>query len=146
VAKSQEEVSIVAKPSDSREEELGSIRAVKTKYWRCTDKKQWNEVGECFAEDAVIDYPNGVFRGRQGIVDSLKQTLGEGPTAHEGRNLGIDMTGGTSARGSWQADVSMTDVRTGKPFTLRVSYDDEYVKLGGGWLMKTSKMRIMPAS
>jgi len=113
-------------------------------YWRCTDNKLWDKVGECFAEDAVIDYPNGVFRGRQAIANSMKQTLSHGPVAHEGRNLGIEMTGDTSARGSWQADVSMTDPRTGVPLKLRTSYDDEYVKLGDSWLIRSSRMTMMP--
>jgi ketosteroid isomerase-like protein len=143
-ANRREEITIVEGPSDIQANDVESIKEVKMSYWRCVDNKLWDKISECFAEDAVIDYPNGVFRGRQAITDSLKQMLSHGPVHHEGRCLIIEMTGDTSARGSWEADVSMTDPRTNAPLRIRTSYDDEYVKQANGWLMRTSRMRMMP--
>lgn len=85
-------------------------------------------------------------KARQAIAESLKETLSHGHVAHDGRGLGIEMTGDTSARGSWQADVSMTDPRTNAPLRLRTSYEDEYVKQGDRWLMRASRMRMMPTA
>lgn len=141
----QEEVAVVVEPSNIQAKDIESIKELKAKYWRCVDNKLWDEVTGCFAEDALIDYPNGVFRGRQAIAQSFKETLSHGPVAHEGRSLGIEITSDTTARASWQADVSMTDPRTNAPLRLGTSYEDEYVKQGDRWLISVSEMRIMPA-
>ena len=141
----KEEVTAVVESSNIQAKDVESIEELKAKYWRCIDNKLWDEVTECFAEDAVIDFPNGVFRGRQAIAQSFKETLSHGPVAHEGRSLGIEITGDTTAKAGWQADVSMTDPRTNASLRLRTSYEDEYVKQGDRWLISASSMRMMPA-
>lgn len=132
--------------SNVHAKDIESIKELKMKYWRCVDNKMWDEVKECYAEDAVIDYPNGVFRGREAIAQSFKQMLSHGPVAHQGQSLGIEMTGDTTAKASWQADVAMTDPRTNAPVKIRTSYEDEYVKQGDTWVINASKMRMIPAA
>lgn len=142
----REDTIIVLEPSEIQANDIESIKELKAKYWRCTDDKLWDELGECFAKDASIDYPNGVFGGRQAIAQSLKETPSHGHVAHAGRSLGIQVTGDTSARGNWQADVSMTDPGTDAPLRLRTSYEDEYVKQGDRWLLRASRMTMMPTA
>jgi hypothetical protein len=47
------------------------------KYLRCLDCKLWDELTECFAEDAVTSYAGGQysFQGRERIVEFLKEAL-----------------------------------------------------------------------
>jgi len=131
--------------SNVQAKDIESIKELKAKYWRCVDNKMWDEVKECFAEDAVIDYPNGIFRGREAIAQSFKDTLSHGPVAHQGLNQGIEMTSDTTAKASWQADVAMTDPRTNAPLKMRSAYEDEYVKQQYTWVINASKMRVIPA-
>ena len=135
----------MVEPSNIQAKDIESIKKLKAKYWHCIDNKLWAEVADCFAEDAVADYPNGRFQGRQAIAQSFKETLSHGPVAHEGRSLGIEITSDTTAKASWKADVSMTDPRTNAPLRIRSSYEDEYVKQGNRWLMSVSKMKMIPA-
>ena len=131
--------------SNVQAKDIESIKELKTKYWRCVDNKLWDEVKECFTEDAVIDYPNGIFQGREAIAQSFKDTLSHGPVAHQGRNLEIELTSDAKAKASWQADVAMTDPRTNASLKIRSAYEDEYVKQGDAWVINASKMRMIPA-
>ncbi|MFC2000809.1 nuclear transport factor 2 family protein, partial [Chloroflexota bacterium] len=89
--------------SNVQAKDIESIKELKAKYWRCIDNKMWDEVKECFAEDAVIDFPNGIFEGREAIAQSFKDTLSHGPVAHQGRNLEIELTSNAKAKASWEA-------------------------------------------
>jgi len=134
----------MSKPTDQVAQDIAAITKLKAKYWHCIDNKLWDEVVRCFAEDAVADYPNGKFRGSKAIAKSLRDTLGHGPVAHVGHNLGIEITSDTTATATWQADVSMSDAKTNVVLKLRTYYEDDYVKDKGHWMIKSAKMRIMP--
>lgn len=135
----------MADNSDAEQTAIEDIKQVKTRYWHCIDKKLWDEIGQCFAEDCEIDYPNGTFRGRPEIVQSFRDTLGHGPVSHKGRNLSLEITGDDRAAGTWEADVSMVNPGTNAEVKLRTVYQDEYVRDGGRWLIRFSRMRIVPA-
>jgi len=116
---------------------------VKTKYWHCIDNKLWDEVAGCFAEDSVADYPDKKSQGKEAIADYLKNTLGRGPVAHEGYKPSIEISSDTKAKGTWEANVSMTDVTTDTEIRLHVFYEDEYAKEKGEWKIGSTKMRIV---
>lgn len=123
-------------------EDIESIRRLKSKYWRCLDRKLWRELSQCFAGGATADYgPRLQFKGRKAIVDFLKQSLGPDAvtTFHMGHNAEIEITGDGEARGRWV----LNDYFILQPSTRRRGwgfYDDEYVKEDGMWKKKSTKM------
>ena len=53
-------------------EDIEAIKKLKSKYFRCIDKKLWDELGECFSESAVLDFgPDKQSKGVKAIVDDF---------------------------------------------------------------------------
>ena len=55
-------------PADLVELEL--IKRLKYKYMRCLDQKKWDEMADCFTDDAVAEYSGGkyTYEGRDAIL------------------------------------------------------------------------------
>jgi len=125
-------------------QDVNAIARLKARYWHCVDNKLWDILGTCFTEDAAADFPNGKFQGRPAVVKMMEQTLGHGPVKHEGHSPDIAITGDARAEGTWQADVSMTDPRSGTETKMRVTYEDVYAREEGEWRIASTRMRIVP--
>lgn len=137
---------IVTQPADLEArirslEDIEALKRLKAKYWRCLDRKLWDEIAECFTEDAFADYgPQMRFEGRQAIVKFLKDSLGRESiiSTHGGHNPEIEITGTASARATW----ALNDYIVIQPNTKRRGwgfYEDEYVKENNTWRIKTTK-------
>ena len=127
-------------------EDVEAIKKLKAKYWRCVDKKLWDEIADCFTRDAVADYGANMERlkGRKAIVKFLKDSLGRDSviTAHRGHNPEIDIKSDRAAAGTW----ALSDFIIMEPNTRRRGwgfYEDEYVKERGQWRKKSTKMRCL---
>jgi len=121
--------------------DIEAIKKLKAKYWRCIDKKLWDELEDCFVEDAVADYGKNLnFRGRKAIIQFLKDNLGSDSviTVHQGHNPEIEITSDTTARGIW----ALHDYLVFQP-NITINgwghYEDEYVKQNGEWKKKSIK-------
>lgn len=121
--------------------DIEAIKKLKAKYWRCIDKKLWDELEDCFVEDAVADYGKKLnFQGRKAIIQFLKDNLGSDSviTVHQGHNPEIEITSDTTARGIW----ALHDYLVFQP-NITINgwghYEDEYVKQNGEWKKKSIK-------
>lgn len=121
--------------------DIEAIKKLKAKYWRCIDKKLWDELEDCFIEDAVADYGKNLnFQGRKAIIQFLKDNLGSDSviTVHQGHNPEIEITSDTTARGIW----ALHDYLVFQP-NITINgwghYEDEYVKQNGEWKKKSIK-------
>jgi bile-acid 7alpha-dehydratase len=121
-------------------EDIEAIKRLKNKYFRCLDSKLWDEMAECFTEDATTSYTDGKysFRGVEAIIGFLKKSLGADTvlSMHQGHQPEIDITSETTAKGIWtsEAGLIITDRNVS---TREVNfYYDEYVKIGGQWKIK----------
>jgi bile-acid 7alpha-dehydratase len=58
-------------------EDIEAIKKLKAKYFRCVDKKLWEEMEAVLTEDAVADYGMGIelLQGRKAIIEFLKKNL-----------------------------------------------------------------------
>ena len=58
--------------------DLEAVKRLKYKYQRCIDTKAWNELTECFTEDAQAAYSGGKFsfENRDAILQFLKGSMG----------------------------------------------------------------------
>lgn len=126
-----------------RLEDIEAIKQLKARYWRCVDRKLWDELAEVFAEDAVADYgPKRKLAGRPAIVGFLKSSLGADTviTNHIGQRPEIEITGEATARGTWW----LSDYIVMQPSIRRrgyAYYEDEYVKRDGQW--RKSRTRLV---
>jgi bile-acid 7alpha-dehydratase len=128
-------------------EDIEAIKKLKSKYWRCIDRKRWDELAECFAEDVVLDdaSSNIKLKGRKAFVKHLKKLLGRDSItmAHQGHNPDIEITSGTTAKGIWALRNNMLDLQANTVFTGRGFYEDEYIKEKGEWKIKSTKLNYL---
>jgi hypothetical protein len=122
--------------------ELEAIKRVKYAYIRCLDQKLWDEMATLFTADASASYGGGAytFEGRDDIVAFLVRSMGAETfhSSHRVHQPEIDLTSPTTATGTWAMDDVV--VETGFGVTIRGAafYRDEYVKVDGRWLIKTT--------
>ena len=125
-----------------RLEDIEAIKKLKAKYWRCVDRKLWDEMNQVFTEEATADYgPKSKLKGRQAIVQFLKSSLGADSviTSHVGQRPEIELTSESTATGMWW----LNDYIVMQPNTRwrgYAFYEDEYVKEDGQWKMKSTKL------
>lgn len=122
-------------------DEIEAIKRLKYKYMRCLDLKRWDEMEECFTEDACAAYSGGQysFQGRAKIIDFFRGAMGpEMITAHHVHHPEIELTSESTALGTWALEDTV--IHTGFDFTLRGAafYQDEYVKTDGRWRIRAT--------
>ena len=117
--------------------EIEAIKRLKYAYVRCLDQKLWDEIRDCFTEDAVASYSGGKyhFEGREAIVGFLVESMGAEDflSAHRVTQPEIDLVDATHATATW----ALVDEVLVKQHSVRVRgaafYRDEYVKVDGSW-------------
>ena len=83
-------------------EDIEAIRKLRARYWLSIDRKQWDEFGDCFTEDAIMDVPPTThWQGRKEIIQSLSEILASFITVHQGHHADIELTSDTTAKGIW---------------------------------------------
>ena len=121
-------------------QEIEAIKRLKYKYFRCLDQHGWDELRECFTEDASSAYGGGKysFQGREQIMQFLIDAM-DRPTflsAHHGHHPEIDLTSATTAVGVWALSDFVIDLDAGITLRGAAFYRDEYVKVNGQWKIK----------
>jgi len=124
-------------------EDIEAIKKLKAKYFRCVDKKLWEEMETVLTEDAVADYGMGIelLQGRQAIIEFLKKNLARDSmiSVHQGHNPEIEITSDTTARGVWVLNDRLI-IQTIATLNGWRYYEDEYVKVNGEWKKKSTKI------
>ena len=126
--------------------DIEEIRALKARYFRTLDRKQWDDWGLVFANDALLEVPEGGVqeRGRDAIVSSVSAALEGTRTVHQGHMGEIDITGPDTASGIW----AMFDYVEWPPAAdgTRVGlqgyghYEEKYVREDGAWCISYSRL------
>jgi hypothetical protein len=121
-------------------EQIEMIKRLKYRYMRTLDLNQWDELADCFTEDAVTDYDSGTysFQGKKDIIDFLKQFMDQ-PTKigqHHVHHPEIDLTSDTTATGIWYLQDFFIDLDANKTLRGAGFYHDEYEKVDGQWKIK----------
>jgi hypothetical protein len=125
--------------------EIEAIKRLKYRYARCLDLKQWDELAECFTDDAVAAYSGGgyTYEGRDAILEFLRRSMGAETfhSSHKMHHPEIELTGHDSATGVWALDDTV--IETEWQITIRGAsfYEDEYVRDGGAWRIKRTGYR-----
>ena len=121
-------------------QEIEAIKRLKYQYIRTIDCKQWDELRQCFTDDARSDYHEGEYRfdGADQIVKFIRDAHGA-PTwtgYRRSHNPEIDVTGPTTAVGVWAIEYVDYDLKAGLCHFGLAYYHDEYVKVDGQWKIK----------
>ena len=106
------------------------------------DRKLWNELEECFADDVIVDYGEEMqFQGRKAVMQFFRDVLGNNSviTVHAGYGAEIEIISDTAAKGVWAlSDYVITEPDS----TMKgwAHYEDEYIKENGSWKKKSSRI------
>jgi len=135
--------------AQARLEALEEIKALKARYFRCMDTKDWDGFAAVFAPDAVMDMTgevpegeDGITRGSREIAAFVRRMIDDVTTVHHGHMPEIELTSPTSATGVW----AMEDMLRWPPGSFLVSlhgyghYHETYEKVDGRWLITALRL------
>jgi hypothetical protein len=102
-----------------RLEAIEAIRNLKARYFRCLDCKLWDDLPGLFTRDMQVLTPDGAVYAQGGgtYAASLRQSLENAVSCHQGFTAEIEIIDETNARGIW----AMQDV---------IEWEDAHPKFG----------------
>ena len=113
------------------------IKRLKHKYMRCLDQKCWDEIAECFTDDAVASYSAGkyAFDGKLAIIAFFRQAMDRKSflSSHRVHQPEIVLAGDGTATGVWAMEDYVIDTERNLTIHGAAFYTDAYVRLGGAW-------------
>jgi len=122
----------------TRLEETDAIKRLKYKYVRCVDSKLWDELAQCFIQEATTTYGERYSHtGLEAIMDFLrKHNPPEVITMHQVHQPEIDLTGTDTAKATWALEDYVISLKGDWSHRGTAFYYDEYVKVDGEWKTK----------
>ncbi|MEY2853218.1 MAG: hypothetical protein RL030_350 [Pseudomonadota bacterium] len=130
-------------------EDLQAIKRLQRSYGYYLDKGMWTDLAEYFTQDAVANYPAGVYVGKESIREHLYRNVGNVPMGQVGlgdgrlyNHLSIQPVvhldaDGQGASGRWRALATFGSLPGGATWAEGI-YQMRYRKEGGVW--KISKL------
>jgi bile-acid 7alpha-dehydratase len=117
-------------------EDIEAIKNLKHKYFRCLDRRLWDEIGDCFTVDAYGDYNKKILNGREALASSFKDGIAPNykVLVHQGHNPEIALVSKTKATGYWELESFLT-ANNDTGLQIVAIYEDEYQKQSGKWRM-----------
>ena len=127
-----------------RLEAIEEIRNLKARYFRLMDTKKWDELKAVFTRDMKVLTPEGAVYAEGGdtYADSLRSSLENAVSCHQGLTGEIEVTDTDNASGIWamQDVIEWKDChpRFGwKSILGRGHYHETYRKEDGAWRIAT---------
>ncbi len=124
-------------------EDLEEIKTLHREYMFWVNNRQWDDVVNCFTEDASALLPkHGLFKGKPEITHLYKDLV-EKSNAGQGRDAHcvlqpVITVNGNSATGYWLMYIIISDPATGKlAMLVRGRHDVEYARVDGKWKIKS---------
>lgn len=130
---------------------IEEIKALKARYFRCMDTKDWDAFANVFTDDASIDVSgemransadDGIIRGRNEIATFVRAAIHDLTTVHHGHMPEIEMISATRASGVWAME-DMLRWPAGAPIRSLHGYGhyhDTYEKSRDTWLIATLRL------
>ncbi len=130
--------------------DIEEIKALKGKYFRCLDGKDWEGLASTMSPNLVTSYSDGklVFHGPQETVDYLaKCQPPEEITMHIGHTPEITIEDETHATGRWYLQDHLIFTKEsqypGHSVEGSAFYTDRYEKIDGRWyILETGYQRV----
>jgi ketosteroid isomerase-like protein len=133
-------------------EDMDQIQKLQVRYVNMLTIADWPGVYDCFSDDAVIDFPQGVWSGRDGVRAVFQDLVSQMHVGLEGNFVvhPIVTVDGDKAKGSWLLYIQFARPRDlPKDFTDQIGgeapdwmqgyYEMEYIRMNGEW--KISHLR-----
>ncbi len=125
-------------------EDIRAIEVLKWRYLRACDRKQPEQVRECFIPGAVVDFEGfPLFNDRDSFV-AVYREFGCQPhivDMHHGQNPVVELTGADTARGYFDLFFYQIDTREGRHSQMAIAYDDDFIRRDGRWLIAKTVAR-----
>lgn len=127
-------------------EDLNAIKDLKARYLRACDRKQPDQMRECFVPKGALIEADGfpAFHDREDWVQLFTELAVNNPNImdmHHGQNPQIALTGADSASGVWDLHFTQINVKERTVVNMAGEYRDEYLRQDGRWLIQSSKFR-----
>ena len=129
---------------------IEEIKALKARYLRCIDTKDWDGFRSVFTEDASMDMTDaqagpdaGVTRGADQITAYVRSTMERFDSVHHGHMPEVDVTGATSATAIWAMDDDLQWTnRSGQRRRMHGfgHYHETYANVDGRWLIASTRL------
>lgn len=114
--------------------DIEAIKALKARYFRSMDTRDWDALAACFTNDLHADFrdaPGMLTEGREAYMSALTEALADASTVHHGHMPEIELLDDSNATGIWAMDdtVDMPGI------SLRGwgHYHEQYRKEDGTW-------------
>ena len=129
-------------------EDVRAIKKLQRAYGYYLDKGMWEDLSALFTEDAVANYPAGIFVGKDSIRRHLYMNVGAVKMGELGlgdgrlyNHMNIQPVvhlepGGSTAKGRWRA-LAMIGSYGGSAVWAEGVYEIAYRKEGGAWKIQT---------
>ncbi len=123
-------------------DDIEAIKALKARYFRTMDTKDWEGMRQVFTDDVEMDTTSaggGLLSGADEFMEFLKEALGDAITVHQGHMPEIEVTGEFTATGIW----ALNDIVIW-PNGMRLDgyghYHETYAKQDGQWRISSSRL------
>ncbi|ARS26523.1 nuclear transport factor 2 family protein [Sphingomonas sp. KC8] len=131
---------------------IEQIKALKARYFRCMDTKDWAGLEAVFTADLHADFregtdppnPQAVIEGAKPYLEMLSPILADITTVHHGHMPEIAITSPTTATGIWAMEDKLW-VKPGAPVPYSFlhgygHYHETYRKEADGWKIATVRL------
>ena len=123
---------------------IENIRALKARYFRLMDTKQWDELADVFTPDMQVISPGGQvwLSGGPAFAASLRNSLERSVSVHQGFTAEIEIIDADNATGIW-AMQDIIEWENGHPregwksIIGRGHYHETYRRTEGIWRIAT---------
>ena len=129
---------------------IEEIKALKARYFRSIDTKDWDGFRAVFTDGAVMDMTEaqagpdaGVITGADAMCAHVRSTMERFGSVHHGHMPEIDVIGPDEASGVWAMDDELFwTSRTGQARHMHGfgHYHDTYARVGGRWLISSTRL------
>ena len=129
------------------------IQALKARYFRCLDMKDWDGFEALFTHDAVFDMrdgrgtgmdPDAVVQGASAIRRFVSQAVADLVTVHQGHMPEIEIVDDGEATGVWALQDLLQPAAGAEAafhrFLGHGHYHERYRLTAGGWRISRSKL------
>ncbi|MCB1688987.1 MAG: nuclear transport factor 2 family protein [Halioglobus sp.] len=124
-------------------EDLSAIEQLRHRYWLALMDKKVDELLDCFAEDARLEYGFGIVLEGKAAIDEFFQGLLKAPDlirqVPRGANRQITLIDPETAKGRWLVEVVVVRESQEKGTRIGVQYFEDYRKVAGHWRIATMK-------
>lgn len=118
---------------------IHEISALKYRYLRTVDQKDWDGLTACLTEDATASFGGGAMElgSRADIMTFMESLLGRTTilSCHRVSQPEIEVTGADEATGTWALEDKIIDLEHGFTISGAAYYTDRYRRVDGAWLI-----------